>query len=172
MANTFYLINRTILSSNSNPVFITGIPATYDDLFIVGSVRSVLNGSLDYLDVRLNNNGSSIYSNIIAFGTGTSTGTYGATNIGGFNESVAIAGANSTTGTFGSFEIYIPGYAKNQNKQSGVFAVQENIATQARTQFAAVLTRLTDPISVLYFASLNDNLLAGTTFWVYGIKNT
>jgi hypothetical protein len=156
------------ISSPTSSITFSNIPQTYTDLKIVYSVRS----SVIYNEVHFRFNGSSSgYSALILNGNGTTTTSYteGSTEIHG---ALSIP-SGYTSSTFASGEIYIPNYTASVYKSVSIDSVQENNATLANAQLVAALWSNTTAITSINFfpATETGTLVAGSTFYLYGISN-
>jgi hypothetical protein len=167
------LITSQTLSSSTTSFSFTSIPATYRDLFVVGSVRcdepSFTN---EQIRVRFNSLSTTIYSNTFIRGDGGSVNTSSAdTQTSGF---VGLMNTDATTSnSFASFRIYIPAYLSSNSKQTETFTAMENNATTAYTTSLANLTAVTAAITSITFTTSNaKNFVSGTSFYLYGIRNS
>ena len=165
MAATYELIASQVLGSAAATVTFSSIPGTFDDLLIVGSVRTSRASLVDFATVawngstanysyrRLDADGSAVSSNS---STGTST--------------VVVAGNTSTSNTFGSYEIYMPNYAGSTNKSYSVTSMHETNAATALMEIRAFLWSDTSAISSVVLESLNSaNFVTNSSFQIYGI---
>jgi len=80
--------------------------------------------------------------------------------------------ATATASTFGSAEIYIPNYAGSTTKPFSTFAVQENNTTAAYIESGADLWGLTNAITSIALIAGGYNFVSGSSFYLYGIKNS
>lgn len=169
MANTFTLINSTSLSSSAASVTFSAIPATYADLVLQVSARTANATANDNLVLKLNSDTGANYSVTRLYGNGsTATSNTNTNMLGGF-----INANTSTSSTFGNTEIYIPKYGSTANKPISTFSVAENNATAAITNVNAMLYRNSSALtSIEITASSASNFQSGSTFWLYGIKNS
>ena len=172
MANTYTLISSNVLSSSAASVTFSAIPSTYTDLVLRVSARSDRASTTDTFKITLNGNTSAIYSNTRLWGTGSSALTNNAsgqtTGVGG-----TFDGSTATASTFGSDEIYIPSYTVAQNKPFSVFSADETNATAANISVYAGLFSSTAAVSSILFESVfGTNIVSGSSFYLYGIKNS
>ena len=169
MPSTYTLISSNVLSSGAASVTFSAIPSTYTDLVLKLSVRSLysdvfdvlqttLNGSTaNFSGTRINGNGAAASSNTTA---NLNTITYG-------------NAATSTTNTFSNIEVYFPSYTASQNKPFSAFTAHENNNTTAYLQAAANLWSNTAAInSIQISTSSSSNFAIGSSFYLYGIKNS
>ena len=168
MANTYELITSTTLSSSASTVTLSSIPSTYTDLHLICSLRS------DYSSVTNNAycyfNSSDDGRAIFLYGDGSSLNTL---NI-NYNESYTgnINAATSTSNTFTSYSLYIPNYLSSNYKSSCQDSVTQNNATTALTWLGARLWEHTAAITSITFRLQFSTYAVGSTFYLYGIKNS
>ena len=171
MAATFKLIaSHTVESGGTPSINFTSIPQTYTDLILKVSVRNNASATIRNSNLRVNNNSSSIYSEMIIDGIGTGTPSSSSTsgillNWGGLaNDTV------STANTFSNYEIYIPNYTSSANKTISVDAVAENNATFGQTRFSSLLASTSAPITSVNIIGEVD-FLQYSTAYLYGVSN-
>ena len=171
MANTYTLISSNVLASSAASVTFSSIPATYTDLVLRISARGTRVNTIALLYLRFNGDTGTNYSDTTISGDGATASSTRSTSSALLSVGV-IPAANATSDTFGSAEIYIPSYTVSQNKSVGSFAVQENNITTAYARAIAALWSNTAAItSIEVLPSLND-FAAGSSFYLYGIKNS
>jgi hypothetical protein len=173
MANpTMTLIASSTVGSGGAPsVTFSPIPATYTDLKIVSSVRSDRSANInDYLKVGFNGTTTNI-SYIALEGNGTSASSFDTATAAQFIGE--IPAATATANTFANFEMYIPNYASSNNKSYSVDIVSENNGTGGFQNLIAGLWSSTAAITSMTFSvGFGTNLVANSTFYLYGIKNS
>jgi hypothetical protein len=170
MANDNYiLLERTELNASAASITFSNIPQTgYTDLKIVFSIRTD-NNSSNYLSAFITFNGSSTgYSQRMLYGTGSSA--LSASGSGSYLDWSAYGSTTAATAsTFGNGEIYIPNYTGSTNKSVSADSVSETNATNAITALTAGLWSNTAAITSITFTGNSGNLMAGSTFSLYGI---
>lgn len=119
----------TVDSSNVSSISFTGIPQTARDILVVASVRQNAGSVIDQVEIRVNNNASSVYSYVQLYGTGTSRATVSRSSQ--FIWEVYGNGTSATANTFASLSMYIPNYATSLNKCTSIDVVAENNGTEA-----------------------------------------
>ena len=171
MANTYTLIQAQTLASAAATVTFSSIPATYTDLVLQLSARSTSASAYQNLQIEFNGSAASNYSMTWLLGTGSaaSSARQAATTEGWVGD---IDAATSTANTFASLEIYIPNYASSNKKPFSSFSVQETNATAANIKTQALLWGLTNAITSIRFKPDGGNLDIGSSFYLYGIKNS
>jgi hypothetical protein len=172
MPSTYELITGETLASSAASYTFTAIPSTYTDLVLRASIRTDVAAVSELLNYSFNGNTSAVYSYTFISGSGSA-----ASSGSGSNESIgygSIANGNSgTSNTFGSYEIYIPSYTASQNKPHSINAVSENNATLALIRPTASLFRSTAAVtSINIYPNSTGNFLSGSSFYLYGIKNS
>ena len=178
MANpTYILIASQTLASSASSVTFSSIPQTYTDLKLMVSARSNYAAVTDVFYGQINSNSSLIYSGTSLYGNGSSAGSTrtSGTNfldVNGFPNAMIINGANSTSNIFSNKEFYFPNYTSSQNKPASSLGATENNATAGYVEIDAFLARDTNPITSIAFGFGNGSLIAGSSFYLYGIKNS
>lgn len=172
MPSTYTLISSNVLSSSAASVTFSAIPATFTDLVVRLSGRSDESGATRS-DLTLVVNGTSAnysYTRLIGSGSAATSSRVSGTVSFGIGE---ISGAAGTSNTFASGEIYIPSYLASQNKQISSNIMQENNTTSAYIRAYANLWSNTSAITSLAFTVNGGfNFVAGSSFYLYGIKNS
>lgn len=172
MANTYQLITSTVLGGTSTLVTFSSIPNSYTDLVILGSVRSAQNTPINVMRAYFNGDTSALYSMTDLEGAGTAQygqRTSNATDIfaGGF-----VAANTATTSAFSSFDFYIPSYLVARSKQLSIFGVGENISSTWAMDITAGLYRSNTAINSVSITNNGQSFVAGSSFYLYGIKNS
>ena len=177
MPSTYTLISSNVLASSAASVTFSAIPSTYTDLVVRASVRSdQTNPDLMW---RINNNTSSIYSDT-QLNTSWNGSSYVAQSvrdnaIDKFRIQYIGQESDSTANTFSNYEWYFPNYTVAQNRVVSFFGVDEsNTASAAEPVIAigASLALTTTAISEISFFLNSGNYVSGSSFYLYGIKNS
>ena len=174
MANTYVLINSyTVGSGGVASVSLLSIPATYTDLLILASVRTLRSTNASNFYMRINGSSATNYDLKRLEGSGTAASSDGYTSLDGMVIGTAN-GSTSTASVFSSFSIYIPNYLSSNKKSVSVESVSENNATAAYADLTVGLWNLTSAITSVSFHELaaNTNIDQYSTFYLYGIKNS
>jgi hypothetical protein len=170
MPSTYTLISSiTAGSGGAANITFSSIPSTYTDLSLKFSLRSGTTGSAaDNILVSLNSSTSS-FSFRLLYATGSSVGSYLAsdnTNI------MAINGGLATSNTFGNGEIYIPNYTNSTNKSISSDSATETNDTTAYVYLYSGLWSNTSAInSIVLTANSATNFAQYSTAYLYGISN-
>ena len=175
MATTFVQIGSTVTvgSGGAATIDFTSIPATYTDLVLKLSSRTNYAGINDYASMTINGNTASLTNRFISMYGGNTvvSGAYGspANKI-----QATVNGANATSNTFGSWEMYLPNYAGSSNKSFSIDSVTENNATnQGEFMLNAGLWANTSAITSINIAPYYGTLFVQySTATLYGIKNS
>ena len=170
MPVTYNLIASNTLSSAAASVTFSAIPGTYTDLVLKVSSRTTSTGSRLF-GVRYNGSTTTVYSYTELQGDGASATSSRINNNNGDETTNAQPNANDTTNTFSSIELYLPSYTVSQNRVASIDTVQETNATTAYRKAHASLYRDTTAITSLDFYT-SGNFVAGSSFFLYGIKNS
>ena len=168
MSATYIPIQSTTLTTSAASVTFSNIPATYTDLVVRISARADASSATNSVSMRIND----VTTNrSITFLRGTGSGV---TSAQGFDGNIGtITGATATASTFGDIEVYIPNYLSSANKPFSSFSVQEDNNASAFIFARAHLWQSSAAITQLRFESLTSaNFVSGSTFHLYGIKNS
>lgn len=166
MAATYKLIDKVILSSTASSVEFATIPNTYTDLRLTISARS--SNNVDYAMITFNGSSSNFSQQILnsdAAGSGGQTRTDGA-----LQGIQCLSG--DTAGTFASCDIDILNYNSSNYKSSNYIGMTENNGTTARIYAIALLWSNTAAITNVKLTHPNSTFAVGSSFYLYGIKNS
>lgn len=173
MPSTYTLISSNVLTSSAASVTFSAIPSTYTDLVLRISGRSDASSNQTDFYVTLNSDTATNYSTVTLRGEGNAAYSDVYSNITPLFRDTYIVGGNATASTFGSAELYIPNYTVSQNKPIGVVSVTENnIASTVRMVAGASLWRNTAAINNIKIETVGSNMVSGSSFYLYGIKNS
>lgn len=175
MATTYKLIDKSILSATATSVTFSSIPATYTDLKLVASIRTDRTASTaENIRVQFNSDTGSVYSDRILEGNGSSASSSLDSAVASIMSGYGDTDAD-TANTFGSYEIYIPNYLSTNAKSISSDSVVENNAT---TGYNVLIAGLWNPATqaainaIKLFPQLGPNFKIGSSFYLYGIKNS
>jgi hypothetical protein len=172
MANTYTLISSNVLSGSAANVTFSSIPSTYTDLVLRMSVRTSSAGTSDVVAIQFNGDTGNNYSYTFLSGNGSSpTSASGS----GFGTTYAgqTNGDGSTANCFGSVELYIPLYNSTTNKSTtGYGASEQNSTSAVMRAVSGYYVSSSGISSVTIFSNAGGNLLTGSSFYLYGIKNS
>ena len=171
MANTYELISSNVLTSTTASVTFSSIPATYTDLALRFTCRGSANALVDWLYARFNGVSSAQYS------TTTLENQFGSALTQLFaNASQMYLGQcplnTYTSNIFGTGELYIPSYTSSQNKAASSSYVLEQTSASADIQASAALWSNTAAITSVTLLPAQGSFVAGSSFYLYGIKNS
>jgi hypothetical protein len=173
MANTYTLIASNVLISDTASISFTSIPATYTDLVLRMTARSSRAVSTQSVTLKFNGDGTTTkYSRTFVRGDAPNV-TGGRQTSTSSNGTPYITGTSATANTFNSVELYIPNYAGATNKPSSGFGAPEDNVTLV--QFIEVMAGLyteTAAISSIQLTLPAGDFVSGSSFYLYGIKNS
>ena len=179
MANTYTLIASQTLGTTAASVTFSSIPSTYTDLVLKWSARSDANSGsgIDTISIKYNGVSGTSYSRtgLRGNGGGGVAASSSQTSSGYFQLGQAQDDSSATANTFSSGEIYIPSYTASQNKPVNAFYAQENNISTAYLWTQALLFSDTSVVSSILVQSGtlgNSNFVSGSSFYLYGIKNS
>lgn len=172
MPSTYNLISATTLNTTTATVTLSAIPATYTDLALLISARC--NGTTTIINVRFNSDSTANnYSSLVLRGTGSSVTSfsYDSTRTSLFQQD-GVNPNTTTANAFSSSQLYIPSYTSNYSKSISGYTVVEDNATTAYVDVIAHLWTPTSAITSISLFAQSDSFVSGSTFFLYGIKNS
>jgi hypothetical protein len=177
MANTYTLIQGETTTSNASSYTFSAIPATYTDLVLKTSIRSQYTGAVDFNVIINGVTTGTLYSTtyLNVFGGSPASGRYSNRNL--WEAQNSLESNSATASTFGSIEIYIPNYLSADNKIASISLAAEDNASgfsgsgtgNAMESASAHLLRSTSTITSI---KIDSPFLSGSSFYLYGIKNS
>ena len=172
MANTYTLIQAQTLSSSASTVTFSSIPATYTDLCLRWSARDDQANYTQTTRMRLNSSAVSEYSWTQLYDSAGTVGSYTSGTAANNQFAYGSNGTSSTSNTFTNYEVYFPSYTVAQNKPFGAFGVNEDNSTNGYIIASAHLWRNTAAINTILLFPNTGNYVSGSSFYLYGIKNS
>ncbi len=174
LPSTYTLISSNVLSTATASVTFSAIPSTYTDLVLRMSVRTLNGSALDRPSLRFNNSTANIFTWTRLSGDGTGAASARSAGAGDFLNNIYINGDGTTANTFGVAEVYIPNYAGTTKKPISSISAQENNDATAYMYATAHLADLTSAITTINIDTppSGQNYMAGSSFYLYGIKNS
>jgi len=177
MAITYKLIASTVTTGSS--VTFSSIPATYTDLVIRASVgpEGFYNPSFDQF-VRLwitTNASSGLISGTYIQGNGTTALSARETETSWWQAGIFTQSNANSANSVSSVEVYIPNYLNTSSKVMFANTTQENNTANGDTTRVgdyAGLTRSTSAITSITMIGTYAGIPAGSSFYLYGIKNS
>jgi len=160
MPSTYTPIATQTLGSNAVSITFSSISSAYTDLILVAIVKN--SGSLNNGQIKLNNDGSSNYSGSYLQGNGSAASSGRVTNT-----SVAYTNEISTT----DWTVITANIMNYSNTTTFKTMLIRGGTASDRTAAWADLWRSTSAISQIDFLTFGGNLLAGSTFTLYGVKS-
>jgi hypothetical protein len=171
MATYTLIASATVGASPVTTIDFTSIPSTYTDLCLKMSLRTNRAGTFDYATINFNNSAAD-YTLRVLEGNGGATFSYTRSTF-GVNLIGRADGADATSNTFASIELYLPNYAGSNNKSMSIDSVQENNDSTAYQDLFAGLWSQTAAINRLTITNGTDNAYVQySTAYLYGIKNS
>ncbi len=166
MPSTYTLISSNVLSTSADSVTFSAIPSTYTDLVLRMSPKHGTSGVTSTIQILLNDNSSNVYSRTAIYANGSSIGSVSSSN------STAITGAR--TGVyFSSIELYLPSYTSASNKALSLISMVEYDDASTNEMFVSEgLFRSTSTITSISLTTPGTNFVSGSSFYLYGIKNS
>lgn len=167
MATTYELIDKTTLTGTQSTVSFTSIDSSYTDLVLKISARSSYSNGYDQMRISFNGSSSSFSAKYL-LGTGSSA-------VSGNTVPQLIGhadAATATSNTFNNAEVYIPNYTSSNYKSFSADNVQEDNTSLALVSFTANLWSNTAAINQITLALEIGSYVSGSSFYLYGIKNS
>jgi len=174
MANTMTHITTTTVPTAAYSVTMASIPQTYTDLMIVVSARSDYGVSAHEMQFAINSITSGYSNKMMYTNSGTSVASASASNA-FYTWGGAVVGSISASNTFSNCVAYLPNYSSTTAAKSvSVDATAENNGTASIIWINSGLNTTTAAITSLTFYCWQSfiNFVPGTTFALYGIKNS
>ena len=169
MANTYQLINSTILTTTTSEVIFNSIPATYRDLLLKVSARGT--GTNTELSIQFNSDTGANYPFRRIYGDGSGLSQSSNTTTRVVNN--MLNQTNYTANTFGNGEFYIAAYASNAYKVISADGTTENNNTGS---FIMMTANQWSSSSAVHTIRLYDDdggsFVQYSSFYLYGIKNS
>jgi hypothetical protein len=168
MATTYVQIGSTVTVGvlGASSIDFTSIPATYTDLIIKLSGRTLETYNYASFQVRFNSSttgftGKDLYGVGASAGSATRTLTY-------YN----LDGATATANTFASLDFYIPNYSSSTNKPFAMEAASEDSSTT--TNNLSLVSGLWSNTSAITSISIvpTNNFVQYSTASLYGISKS
>jgi hypothetical protein len=170
MANTYIQIGSTVTVGGAGAATIdfTSIPATFTDLLLKYSARTLRVTATDAIYLTLNGSTAGFTSRLLQ-GFATTTQSATETRFAGYADS-----AGNTASTFGSSEVYFPNYAGSNNKSFSVDMVAEDNSTTLNVLGfnAGLWSNAAAITSITLTSSTSSNFVQYSTATLYGIKSS
>jgi len=171
MPTTYVSIASQTLSTTTASVTFSSIPGTYTDLVVRISGRSNAGSSNSPLYITFNS-ATTNFSYTRLWYSSTSPVSDRSSSTSQISIDAAINGSLSTTNTFSNNEIYIPNYTVSANKPVFIDSRLERNDTGAWGGVIAGLWSNTSAITSITLTPATDSWVSGSTFYLYGIKNS
>lgn len=159
------------------PLVFSGIPQNYKDLMLVIVSRSTIAAAIGSPYLRLNDDTSGLYQSIF-FENPNSSLTTAIASISPTNSTLGNIGRHpgggSTANTFGTQIVHINNYTSTAHFKTVLTEYSSSIGASGSTVgYATTIYRSTNAItSIRYSDQQGGNIAEGSTFRLYGIRNT
>jgi hypothetical protein len=170
----FELIKKTTASTTSASLLFENIPQTYKDLKIFATIRSDISGSRGTAAIAFNSDTNTsnykgyewYYEDGAMGGEFNNNGTSASRNLG------AVSGSSSDANQFGAMEIIIPNYANTTNYKVCYtsIAAPRNASTGYSYWDRGNTWLNNNAINTITLSINSNNILSGSTIWLYGLK--
>lgn len=169
------IASNTVSTTNTTLVQFSSIPNTYDDLLIkYASSMNIGSSSLD-INIRFNGVTSGAYSDtLIGINNTPPTAPQSVTSTNNIWHRLYLtsSGEDGTPFTFGNGEAYLSNYTSSFNKSMHSFGIVSRSNNIPRMSIGAHVFNNTSPITSISLQSGTFNFSLGSSFFLYGIKNT
>jgi hemolysin activation/secretion protein len=162
MPATYESIATTTLGSAQADVTFTGISGSYTDLILITNSRAS-GASPRQLQIQVNSDTGSNYSATLLSGDGSTAGSSRASNA-----TFMYIAANSASS--GSFQHSISHFQNYSNTTTNKTVISKGHDSSVSVRLYVNLWRSTSAITSIKIYLAADNLDAGSTFTLYGIK--
>ena len=172
---TYTLISSQTLSTTATSVTFSSIPSTYNDLKIVCSVRNDYAATFVGLKLAFNSDSATNYSSNTLYTNSSTTASGARVTSSNFDSQMNLNGGSTTANTFGLLDIYFPNYNSTGAKPYSYPSIVETNSTTYPDFLiidAASLYRGASAITSLSLTVPYGNLVANSSFYLYGIKNS
>lgn len=175
MADTFVKISTLAFPTGTNTATFSSIPATFTDLAIMYSVRTVKSGTEDQMSMVFNSDTSSSYKRTTLYNDYSAVYANGDTT--GYQASCTtslgnVTGNTALAGSFANAFIYISEYANTSKFKEvswrGGGQTDSNTANTGYFYFNSSCYASLSAISSVTF-SAGNNFVSGSTATLYGI---
>lgn len=133
MPTTFTKIAGSTLTGTASAFVFSGIPATYTNLYFIGSMRTNRASALEGLRIRFNGDSGTNYLFELAQqyqgGSGLRTESTFFTNMQSYIYGGTASSANQTANFFSVFDVLIPNYAGNKYKRAIINSGSDTTST-------------------------------------------
>jgi hypothetical protein len=172
MPSTYILVSSNVLSTATASVTFSALPTTFTDLVLRASVRGSDSGNNSPFRLKINADTGNNYSRTRLYSYDNVAYSQRATNEADNIDTAFFNLGTTTSNTFSNIEVYVPNYLSTTSKPISGSGVMENNATTAIVSAHAVLYRNSSAITSLQFFTNSGNFVAGSSFYLYGIKNS
>ena len=172
MAATYSLISSNVLTSTAASVTFSSIPSTYTDLVLRFSARNDIGATQRTVQIEFNGSAGTAYSITAMSGNGASASSNRLSAQASGFDSAGQVPSGYTASTFSNVELYIPSYLASNNKAFSITSTTENNSTTSYLFATAGLWSNTAAITQVKLTSNADNFVSGSSFYLYGIKNS
>lgn len=174
MAITYLNLASTTLGSAQSSITLSSISQSYTDLLLKMSLRTDGGGAEVTGQLRFNGVSTANYGSLGVRGAGGSASAVTSvtgTNATGIQLNQGLNGSTATASTFANLEFYLPSYATSTRKVLGYTTSSENLSATTYTWIQGGAFTLAQAVSSITVVSNTGNFVAGSSVYIYGIKN-
>lgn len=171
MPSTYTLIKGETITTAVAGYSFTAIQSTFTDLVVRVSAKGDNEGGVNgTFRMQFNSDSGFNFTNYKSTrlnGSGSSASSSRST------ERISVVMSGQTADGFGSAEVYIPNYLSTVNKPMSAFGVAEsNTANVNMAATAGLYLSSAGITTVTVYQDSGTNFVAGSSFYLYGIKNS
>ena len=172
----FEIINHSELGSAASSVSFSSIPATYQHLYLVGSVRSTHDNNVTGSAITINDDSGSNYTLSVIFTTGSGMNASEETGRSNFPYAMDGVGGSAVANAFATTELFLLNYASTSMYMGmiGGASVTTAEAYVDETVYAQNVVHghweSTAAVNKITIASGSSNWAQYTAFTLYGLN--
>lgn len=168
---TYTPIATQTISTTTGQVTFSNIPQTYTDLILIINGRDAYVGTspfMSQINIRVNGDSTSIYSDTVLYGTGSSAASSRTTNV-SYATPLQMPNSAVSASIFGANILQILNYANTTTYKTMIGRSAADSNGQGWAWSAVSLWRSTAAISSINLYGGSTGFVAGSTFTLYGI---
>lgn len=173
MATYEKIASSTVTAATSSSVVFSNIPQTYQEIKLVGSVRSNVVNQGDFIYFYIGNAGTGSYDQVLLRADGT--GMYSSTSSVSYYPLQNINGGGTTSNVFGNFEVTLPNYTDTSYKQTFLVDIVSEGAASGNTTYIDIqggMWSVATSVVSLTMNSGSGHFVQYSSFDLYGLKKS
>ena len=158
----------SVTLATTGGILFSNVPQTYQDLFVVASLRGEYASSVDVAILEWGYTTNYSYTGLR--GLGSSADSYRGTGAYGIYCN-SIPAATSTAGIYGAFEAHILNYANTTTYKTALVRQAFDLNGSGGTSLTVGMKNTTAAVTMVEIGGGNNALSAGSTATLYGIRS-